>query len=321
MSDDPPAMEVPTPPPPQAPARMAAPSRGETAPINGAEGLTQLCHILRDEATLSFPGNAVEQARAYEAHAQRRQAALAGRYMTIVPSAGFAFRNYDLGERRLLLDTNRSLVLDEGAELFMQSQEAPPSFTLGPDLADRLLAQQAQGRAALQLLFRPAGSQLRKDACVWLGGGRVVKLEIELVAAALLGEDGTVVARANTGEYADASVGNAVRSPKVSVHKPRGGDGRDLAGSLVSALAVLAQKAQPCYERVLTVRPALRGTLVLGIRVGSGGRIEEAHVEMSSLGDDTLTACVARAAAKTTVNGASAGQRISVPLQFSSADD
>jgi hypothetical protein len=296
-------------------------SNGDAASVDGPEGLTRLCNSLRDEASLSFPGNAVEQARAYEAHSLRRQAAHASRYVTVLPGSGFAFRSYDLGERRLVLDVERSLVLGDGAELFVQSKEAAPGFALGPELAERTLALHAQGKVALRLIFRPATSQLRKDDCVWLGGGRVVKLEIEVVAAALLASDSSVLARADTGEYADASLGVPVRSPTVVVHKPRTTDGKDLSASLTAALAVLAERAQPCYERVLLVRPALRGTIVLGIRIGAGGRVEAPRVEMSSLGDDAVTHCVTNAAAKATVAGAGQGQRLSVPLLFRSAEE
>lgn len=317
----------PTPPPAAGPATttrsspLAPPADGEVAGVYGADGLTGLCESLRDEASLTFPGNAVEQARAYERHAQRRQAALAGRYLTMVPAGGYTFRNYELSERRLVLDTNRGLVLGDGAELYLPSQDQAPGFALGPDLADRVLAQRDEGRVALRLVFRPATSTLRKDGCLWLSGGRVVKLEIEMVAAALVAPDGTVVARADTGDYADSSLAAPVRSPKVTVRKPRAADGRDLPAPLVAALGALAERARPCYEKVLVVRPALRGTLVLGFRIGAGGRVEVPRVEMSSLGDDALTTCVSAGAAKATISGAAAGQRLSVPLYFGSADD
>jgi hypothetical protein len=318
------AFALPPEEPPAAPAPVpgAGPSNnGDAWSVNGPDGLVALCQSLRDENPASFPGNAVEQARAEEAHAQRRQAALAGRYVAIVPAVGFAFRNYELGERRLILDTERGLALGDGAELIVPSKDPAPGFVLGPDLADRLLGQRTEGKLALRLIFRPAGSQLRKDACLWLGGGRVVKMEIEVLGAALIAPDGTVLSRGDTGEYADASPTAPVRSPKVTVRKPRAADGKDVQPSMAGALAVLAERAQPCYERVLIARPALRGVLVLGIRIGAGGRVETAHVEMSSLGDDTLVSCVTTNVAKATVAGTSSGQRFSVPLHFSSAEE
>jgi hypothetical protein len=317
----PPAPAGPHPAPLPVATPQPPPGRGEAASVDGAEGLTRLCESLRDEASLTFPGTAVEQARASEAHAQRRQAVLRGNYVTVVPPGGYGFRNYDLGERRLVLDGNRSLVLGEGAELFITSQDEVPGFALGPDLADRLLSQHAAGKVALRLVFRPVSSPLRNDACVWLGGGRVVKLGVEVAAAALVGLDGTVLARADTGDYADGSLGVPVRAPKVTVRTPRTAGGKDVPASQAAAFSVLAARALPCYERVLIVRPDLRGTLVLAIRIGAGGRVEAPHVEMSSLGDDALTSCVSSGATKATISGASAGQRFSVPLQFGSADD
>ena len=323
---EPPAAPLPPPgegrpAPALAATTVAPPVNGDAASVNGVEGLTHLCESMRDEASMTFPGNAVEQARAYEAHTQRRQAALAGRYVTVVPASGYTFRGYELGERRLVLDTNRSFVLGEGAELFVASRELAPGFALGPDIAERILAQQADGKVALRLIFRPASSPLRKDACSWLGGGRFVKLGIEVVATALVGLDGSVLARSDTGDYADSSLAGPVRSPKVTVRKPRTAEGKDLPASQAAAFGVLAEKAQPCYERVLIVRPGLRGTLVLGIRIGAGGRVEAPHVEMSSLADDALTGCVSSGAAKATIAGTSSGQRFSVPLQFGSAED
>ena len=314
-----PSKEPPLPPAP--PASLVPASNGDASSVNGPEGLVSLCQTLRDEDIASFPGNAVEQARAYELHAQQRQAALIGRYVALVPASGFAFRSYDIGERRLLLDTEHGLALGEDAELIIPSKEPVPGFVLAPDLADRVLNQRADGRLALRLIFRLAGSQFRKDACMWLGGGHVVKMEIEILGTALVAPDGTVLSRGDTGEYADSSSMFPVRSPKVTVRKPRGADGKDVSPGLAAAFSALAERAQPCYEGVLIARPNLRGTVVLGIRIGAGGRVESVHVEMSSLGDDAVVSCVSKNASKATIAGTSSGQRFSVPLQFASAEE
>lgn len=294
---------------------------GEATNIVGADGLVALCESLRDEAGAEFPGNAVEQAKASAAHAEHRQAALAGSYVTVVPAGGFTFRSYQMGERRLVLDTNRSFVLGDGAELFASSRVTPPGFSLEPDLAERLLAERSAGQLALRLVFRPASSELRKDGCLWLSGGHVVKMEIDIVAAALLGADGSVVGRGDTGDYGDPTAGLPVRSPKVTVKKPRDHLGKDVPDAATAAFAPLSSALLPCYQRVLIVRPALRGTLVLAVRVGSGGKLDDARVEISSLGDDAVTACAIAAANKTTLSGLGSGQRYSVPLQFGSAED
>lgn len=315
----PPAQEVPAVPATSPVSRQ--PSRGDASSVDGPEGLVSLCELLRDEASLNFPGNAVEQARAFEAQAQARQATIAANYVTVIPAAGFSFRGYDLGERRLTLDTARNLVLGDGAELFLPSHDPAPAFVLSPDSADHILAQRAAGKVGLRLIFRPLASEMRRDACMWLSGGHVVKMEIEVIGSALVASDGTVLSRGDTGEYADSSTVAPVRSPRVAVRKARAADGQEVPASMGSALATLAERAKPCYERALSARPALRGTLVLAIRIGGGGKVETPHVEMSSLGDDALATCVTTNAGKASIAGASPGQRFSVPLQFGSTEE
>jgi hypothetical protein len=307
--------------PPQAPPAAPLRKPGEATSIVGPDALVGLCQTLRDETATDFPGNPVEQARASAAHAERRQAAETASYVTVVPASGFSFRSYQIGEHRLLLDTDRSFVLGDGAELFASSKDAPPGFSLAPDFAERVLGDRASGRLGLQLVFRPARSELRKDACMWLSGGHVVKLGIDVVAAALLGPDGGVVARGDTGDYGAPNGGLPVRSPAVTARRPRGPDGKDVPDAIAELFSPLSRAAQPCYQRVLLVRPALRGTVVLAIRLAASGKVDEARVEMSSLGDDAVTACVVASARSTTLPGIAAGQRYSVPLQFASADE
>jgi hypothetical protein len=311
--------------PPATAPRPAAPraqrsKAGEAASVAGADALVELCSSLRDEPAGDAAGNPIEQAKASAAHADRRQTALNGSYVAVVPASGFSFRGYQMGERRLVLDTNRTFVLGEGAELFASSRETPPGFSLEPDLAERLLAERSSGRLTLRLAFRPAHSEMRKDGCMWLSGGNVVKMEIDIVAAALLGPEGNILARGDTGEYGDPTAGLPVRSPRVTVKRTRDHLGKDVSDAMAGAFAPLSAAMQPCYQRVLIVRPALRGTLVLAIRVGGAGTLDEARVEMSSLGDDAVSACVISAATKTSLPAAPAG-RFSVPLMFSSADE
>jgi hypothetical protein len=304
---------------PRSAPRIAA--RGDATSVGGPDDLVAVCEALRDEASMTFAGNAVEQARASAAHAQARQIALAATYVTTLAANGFAFRDYELGERRLVLDTSRNLVLGDGAELLVSSKDTPPGFALSPDGADRILTARTAGGVDLRLVFRPIGSQMRPSPCLWLGGGRVVKMEIEIIGSALVDPTGVVLARGDTGEYSDSSITAPVRTPSVTVRKPRLATGQDVPAATANALAALAPVAKPCYQQALLVRPALRGTLVLAIRVGAAGRVEAPHVEMSSLGDDGMAACVSERVGKASLQASLTGQRFSVPLQFGSAEE
>jgi outer membrane biosynthesis protein TonB len=75
----------------------------------------------------------------------------------------------------------------------------------------------------------------------------------------------------------------------------------------------------PCYQKALEARPSLRGTLVLGIKVGPDGSIEESRMELSSLGDEFLAACAAAKIGKARLT--TGPGRISVTVVFGSKDD
>src|SRR4051812_15002862 len=87
-------------PPPAAPAPAPTADRGGPRDVGGADGLARLCDALRDEDGMPFDGNEVAQARAREEHQRRRLQAVDETYAVQVPAAGFAFRGYDLDDRR-----------------------------------------------------------------------------------------------------------------------------------------------------------------------------------------------------------------------------
>lgn len=343
--------------PPEAPNASPSPTAatttvngldgGDAVSVDGFDGLARLCEAMRDEVSLRFQGSAVEQARAAEAHAQARRAALAGRYVTVIPATGYEFRRYEPGERKLPLDTNHSLLISDGAELFVSNQNPTPGFAFDRDRANHIVAGRLDGKVALWVIFRPVKTGLRRDTCVSQNGGRMLKLAVETSDLALLGPDGSVLARSGTGEraagdrqaadgktvpsapvtrtdtakHAESLLARPVRSPRVIVSKAQGADGRNVPFGLAEALQVLGERARPCYERALTAHPALRGTLVLDIRIGADQQVESSHVEVSLLADDALAGCVAEAARKATILETRSGQRLSVSLQFGSADD
>ena len=75
----------------------------------------------------------------------------------------------------------------------------------------------------------------------------------------------------------------------------------------------------PCYQKALESRPSLRGTLVLGIKVGPDGSVEESRMELSSLGDEFLAVCAAGKVGKAKLTAGPA--RMSVTVVFGSKDD
>jgi hypothetical protein len=285
--------------------------------VEGEDGLARLCETLREENSMVFSGNAVAQAQAREEHTRRRQEAEHRRYAAMVPAAGFALANYELAERRLVLDTSRGFRLADGAELVTNLETGVLGFRLPPEGADRILVDRAAGKLFLRVLFRPTYSKMRQQACLWVSGGSVVKMETELESVALLAPDGTRLAQGDNNPGGDMDT--PVSRPQVLIKRPRNPSGGDVSEGQAKAAKELGPHLLPCYRKALEGRPGLRGTLVLGLKVGSDGSVEEARMELSSLEDEALAACAVTVASKVKL-GAGPG-RMSVTAEFSSKDD
>jgi hypothetical protein len=307
--------------PPSQKMEIPKPDANGVITLNRPEALVQLCETLREPGLDTVQGSAVEQERQAARRGQERHEILNSRFVAFIPSTGFAFSTYDMESRRLLLDQGRQWSLGEGAELIPIPQDPIPGFAVGPELADRLMVQRASSRLALRAHFRIAGSQIRKDPCAWISGGHVVRMEIDLLGTALLAPDGTILARGDTGEFADGSLAMPVKNPRLILQTPRTNDGKEAPAATVATLATLKETALPCYTAILANNPGIRGTLVLGFRVGIAGQVESPHAEMSSLGNDELVRCVAGKASQLKITGLPAGTRMSLPMLFSGKDD
>lgn len=321
----PPTVELPNDPAPPATTEFAPavalprdPGGTGATSVDGSEGLVRLCDVMRDESRMDFPGNAVAQARAREEHAQRRQSAETGRYVTIVPAQGFAFGDYDLNERRLALDVRQGFHLSQGAELTAGVDDEPLGFALAPEGAERMLASRAANNLFLRVVFHLVRSKMRNDVCQWVSGGGVVRLEIDIEAVALLGSDGSVLSRGGTHDNSP-ELDSPVTKPQVTVKTPRLADGAAVTDAMAEAARSLGSLVLPCYQKALENRRNLRGTLVVALRLGSDGRVDDAHTELSTLGDDALATCAAGRIGKARL--ANGPARLSVPFVFESRDD
>jgi hypothetical protein len=301
-----------------APAAPAAPAGGGRD-VGGADGIVRLCNTLRDPDGMPFEGNEVARARAREQHERNRAAASEATYSVQVPAAGFTFRGYDLADGRLTVDTGRSFVLAEGVEVVAADRDANLGFTLSPEAAEKALAGHDQARVGLRLVFRAAPSELRRDACVRLSGGRVVKMPVEVLAFALQAPDGTSIARGQTADFTDDT---PVANPQITVARPRSVEGREVPDSVTAAAnKAFGPALLPCYRKALEARPNLRGTLVLELRVAGDGKIEAPRMQMSSLGDEALVACSVAKVAHTQLAGVGATPRLSLPVTFGGKED
>jgi hypothetical protein len=285
---------------------------GGTRNLGGPDGVARLCESLRDEDGLAFAGDEEQQQKARDDHERARLEAAEAVYSVRVPAGGFDFRTYNPEDKQLTLDTGRNFVVADGVELVAADPELPLAFKLAPAAADRIVKDRAG--LSLDLVFRPVRSDLRKDGCVRLSGGRVIKLPIEALAYTLMGGEAGSVARGHGPDYVDDS---PVVSPQVTVGKPRAEQGPAVSDAAVQGLGATLL---PCYTKALEARPNLRGTLILEARVGSDGRLEAPRMQVSSLGDEALVACAISRTNHARLPGVGAG-RLSLPVSFGGKND
>jgi len=288
--------------------------------LEGGRGVLRLCELLRQSDGVSFKGNAVEQARQREIQEQRRTEASDLRYEVSVPSAGFTFEGYDLGEGKLRLADKR-FAIEDGIELDRPSSDEAMGFVLSEDAAERLLQMHAEGKLSLRLVFSPQGSQMRPDMCIRQSAGRIIKLGSLVFAAYVVGPLGAPLAKYETEAFAqEMATITLVRSPKASVGKAIPSDSTPITSSAQATIAKLDSALLACYREALIRRSTTQGTVIVGITVGKDGHALLPRMEMSTINDEGLVACAVSSVGKLVVptsdplpNG------LSVPVTFGDA--
>jgi hypothetical protein len=286
-------------------------------PVDGP-GLKRLCEMVRPDSRVKFTGDEVERGRARAEHRRRRTAALERYYQVTVPAAGFRFREYDVGEKRLTLETRRSFGVAPGVELVVPTGDDEPDMVArvaaGP--ATQVVRLRGKGklglRVTLRLLPGPHG-----DPCSRVAARRATRVAVDPLAFELV-EMGKVEIVHYRGEL--PGYHEAVQAV-VRFGKPSAGS-VDAPASLVQALRGLESGLLQCYRKGLEGNARLRGALVVGFHVDAAGHVTHAKAEINSLGDDAVTACVlARVSAFRLAKALRGGGRVSVPVYFQAADD
>jgi hypothetical protein len=269
---------------------------------------------------VGFAGNEVERARARAAYQRARVDATQRAYVVEIRAEGFAFREYDLGDRRLSLDVGRGFTLPDGPMLAVSDRESALDFELEPEAADGVVRERAAGRLLLRLMFRPHLSDVTGEACSSAGG--VLRARIDVLALDLLRRDGVVVARAETADFAEAaSTASPVTEPVVTVQRPSADLG-EVRDDLAAAVVATGPLLLPCYEKALVARVGLRGTLVVSLWLApEGKKTDPPRMEVSSVSDEALRACVLTRLGRAKLPRPAAPLRLSVPVVFGSRSD
>jgi TonB family protein len=292
-------------------------------PLDGP-GLRRVCEAVQPDARVKFSGNEVERGKARAEHRKRRTAALERFYLVTVPSTGFSFREYDVTEKKLTLETRKALALAEAVDLAFAGGDDEPEIAaaVAPQPAENVVLLRVKGKLGLRLTFRLDPGQ-SGDPCTRFPTRKAIKVAVDPLAFELV-EAAKVERMLYRGEllgYAEALQGSVpVKGPKVRFGKPSVAQGEPPA-PLVAALSSLEPGLLQCYRQGLENNARLRGAIVVGFKVDAGGRVTHAGAEINSLGDDDVTNCaLARVRAHRFVKAARPG-RVSVPIYFQSQDD
>jgi hypothetical protein len=304
-------------------AVAAGAERLPVVPLDGP-GLRRICDIVRPDGQVKFTGNEVERGKARSEYRKRRQAALERFYLVTVPSLAFSFREYDVSERKLTLETRKPLGVGEGVEVGFAAGDDEPELAaaVGPQPAEVIVLLRGKGKLGLRMSVKLDPGQTG-DPCTRSPTRKSVKVTVEPLAFELV-EAGKVEKMHYRGElpgYDDALHGSVpVKGARVRFGKPSVGQG-EASAALIAALRTLEPGLLQCYRAGLENNARLRGALVVGFKLDAGGRVLHASAEINSLGDDQVTTCaVAHVRAHRFTKGVRPG-RVSVPVYFQSQDD
>jgi hypothetical protein len=106
----------------------------------------------------------------------------------------------------------------------------------------------------------------------------------------------------------------------VSVGKPSRDDRGELPAAVTGAADRLTPDLLACYRTSLARKPELRGTLVVGAELAADGRLESPRMEVSSVSDDGLVACVLERLARSRLAASPGAMRVSIPIRFGDAE-
>jgi hypothetical protein len=292
-------------------------------PLDGP-GLRRVCETVKPDSQVKFTGNEVERGKARAEHKKRRAAALERYYLVTVPSLGFSFREYDVSEKKLTLETRKVLPLGDGVELAFAGGDEEPEIAaaLGPQPAEHAVLARGKGKLGLRLTFRLDPGQ-GGDPCTRYPARKAVKVTLDPLAFELVEmvKDERMLYRGELPGYAEALQASVpVKGPKVRVGKASVAQGQ-APPPLVAALRGLEPGLLRCYRQGLENNARLRGAIVVGFKLDAGGHVTQASTEINSLGDDDVTACTLAAVRAHRFGKGIRPGRVSVPVYFQSQDD
>lgn len=282
---------------------VAWPAGAETARIEVSEvaRMVDICRQVEPADQISVEGNAFERGQQRDAHRRQREEALGRLYVVDIPASAYEFLEYDMRAQELRVDTSAGLRAHEGRTALLLREHDTVLASVTPAQARRLAELQQRGELVLRLGFYLHPSAPEATPCALPRTPDVpVRVEVELAFFELRHGDAGALVRVGPGGDGGASwsagAGTAPPSsdPAVTLSRPSVNTEGDL-DELIQGPAgeQLRQRFLQCYRSRLETRPGLEGMVVVQLVV-AGGQVRSAHLEIDSLGDPMIGACVMR---------------------------
>jgi len=216
----------------------------------------------------------------------------------------FAFDTYDAAEGKLEVASRRNLRIFGGAAEIFTAELQPIAFSAGAERAAELRRVAAEG-ASLTLGFFLAFDRPSRRACLIRPAAGVTTVRVDLAFVELVSADGHVLARDDTDRmraWADDEERDGIpgQGPRAALGDPSSSGASAIPdawrrGVQRAGAGRLTRDLGRCHAAAVRRGGSPSADVILRLTLdGSSGRVQQAEVELSSLGDEEGTACVAR---------------------------
>lgn len=299
-----------------------ADARDVVVALSDLKGVQQVCDAVRlGPAGEGAPArNVLHDRLAFQDATERRRITLENVYTVEIPSDGFRFANYDPETGRLGLDGSRGFYAHRGALGMWSSDTEGLEVTVSaPDARALALAHDA-GRIRLRLWLHldadpddaEAAGTLNAEPCATRPSTQAWQMAVHWLAGELWDvkdQKRLALFVTDKGRQTPVVAQSLLGATQLRVSVPEGAG--EQGGAIQAALEGRKAALDGCYQK--HGRHA-EGGVGVGLAFGKDGTLSDANVDVATLENEDLEACVLAAVKGGGALRGPAGSRVSVAL-------
>lgn len=268
--------------------------------VSSTAQIREMCQHLVPAESLQLTGNAFERGQKRAAHRQAREVALSELYVVEMQATEFELLEYDVDNEELEINSGSGIRVAGGVTTLNFAPGDPMRVSLPPNEARQIARLHQQRQLRLRFGFFLRIESASASPCSYARyGQRVMSIQADLAFFELRRNTGQTLIREELAELeddeSDSSEGEASTASGPAVTLTRASvSGQSNLGRLLETDTgrQLGRRYLSCYQQRLETRSDLSGTVVVNFTVARGGTVTSAHLEIDSLGDRQLGACV-----------------------------